>query len=186
MPEGREAAVGADREAVGVTDGVAAGEDAAAGHGFDEPAAADLGRLVVAHPEDEIVDTRVEGRGGECGELVGLAAEGGGFGLHRRIRFRPPRHHLQVIVGEVRAVHAEGREDARMGVFAEGHPGLHLYHAREQVVAPCSSTHTRSRARKLIACWLCSIRRIFSKEMTSVNSTPPSAMVWGQSRMPLV
>ena len=34
--------------------------------------------------------------------------------------------------------------------------------------------------------WRYSIRRIFSKEMTSVYVTPPICIAWGQSRMPLV
>ena len=118
---------------MGVVQGVAVRQHALLHHRAKHLLAADLPALIVAHPEDEVVDGGVQRRGSQRGELVGHPLEPLAT-CDLCVRLRPAGYDLQGVVREVGAGHPEGREDPRFGVVAERHPRLHLDHARQQVV----------------------------------------------------
>ena len=118
---------------MGVVQGVAVRQHALLHHRVKHLLAADLPGLIVAHPEDEVVDGGVQRRGSQRCELIGHPLEALAT-CDLCVRLRPAGYDLQVVVREVGAGHPEGREDPRFGVIAERHPRLHLDHARQQVV----------------------------------------------------
>ena len=124
----------AHRQSARVGDGVSVGQHALPKHGLEHLRAADLAGVVVPHPENEVVDRGVERTGSQRRELVGQAAEDAFSILRRRIGLGAARHDLQVVVREVRAAHAQGPEDPRVGELAERLAGNRLHDPGQQVV----------------------------------------------------